>query len=184
VKLILASLVLAFIATPAMAADAGSLNCIETRLGSESMARIGTRVIAAVDTGEPLDTSLDLDREAVIAARNACRTANKWSNAATETAMSYTKAGASLIGGEAAVKADGLDPVALKAIYAALAIDDRRSASLAPPLTKAALTVITNAAAGAKPADTAARSRVLRHVIAYFASLSGREFYPAEFAAE
>jgi hypothetical protein len=182
--MILASLVLSFATTPAMAADAGSLNCIETRLGADSITRIGTRVVAALDAGESLDTSLDADRDAVIAARNSCRDANKWSPAATDTAMSYAKAAASLIGGEAAVKADALDSTVLKASYAALALDDRRSLSLGQPMTKVALAVIANAAAGAKTADNAARTRVMRHVIVYFASLSGREFYPAEFAAE
>ena len=183
-KLALASLVLIFAATPAMAADAGSLNCIEIRVGGDSMARIGTRVIAALDAGESLDSSLDADRDAVIAARNSCRDSNKWSPAATDTAMSYAKAGASLIGGETAVKADGLDSAALKASYVALALDDRRSLSLGQPMTKVALTAIASAAAGAKSADNAARTRVMRHVIVYFASLSGREFYPAVFAAE
>jgi hypothetical protein len=177
-------LVIIFAATPAMAADAGSLNCIEAKLGNDSMARIGTRVIAALDAGQPLDTSLDTDRDAVIAARNSCRDSNRWSPAATDTAMSYAKAGASLIGGEVAVRADGLDSATLKASYAALALDDRRSLSLGQPMTKSALTAIASAAALAKTADNAARTRVMRHVIVYFASLSGREFYPAEFAAE
>lgn len=181
-RLVLAALALMAIASPAMAAAPESIACVETRLGSDSMARIGAQVIAALDAGKSLDTSLDMDRDAVIAARNACRDANKWSSQATDTALSYAKAGAALIGGEAAVRADGLDPAALKARYAALVAEDRRSLSAAP-MTSPALAAIT-AAAGAKAVDNGGRSRIMRHVIVYFASLSGREFYPADFAAE
>jgi hypothetical protein len=179
----IAAVALACVASPALAADAGSIKCIETRLGSESLARIGTRVIAALDAGQSLDTSLDADRDAVIAARNACRDANKWSPAATDMALSYTKAAAALIGGEAAVKADGLDPVALKAAYLGLATADRRSLSVGQPMTDAARSAINGAAGALKNPDAAARTKVMRHLVVYFASLSGREFYPAEFPA-
>jgi hypothetical protein len=183
-RLIVAALALTIAATPAIAADAGSLTCIESRLGGDSMARIGTRLIAALDAGESPDTSLDVDREAVITARNSCREANKWSNDATDTALSYTKAGASLIGGETAVKADGIDPVLLKAAYAGLATTDRRSLSLGQPMTKTALAAITSATAGTKSTDTTAQTRMTRHAIIYLASISAREFYPAQFASE
>jgi hypothetical protein len=136
------------------------------------MARIGANVVAVADKrGDPARV-LDADREAVIAARTACRSAGAWSPDAVQIAVSYTQARATKIGAETALRADGLDPAKLAGIYAALPDGDRISLAAKP--SGAASAALDRAASGT-------RSRV--HVLLLFAALAAIETYTAEFRA-
>lgn len=153
-------------------AASGDISCIESKLGSAAMRRVGDGVVAAVDEGSDPSRSLDIDRDALLAARDACRLAGNWSPDAAQIAVSYTQGRATKMGSEAALKADGLDPVKLATSYAALPIQDRKS-------------LIAKASPGALNAVTIAapQLRTRRHVLLYFAALAATEFYPQDFAA-
>jgi hypothetical protein len=150
----------------------GDIGCIEAKLGAAAMQRIGDGTVAAVTAGGDPSRALDRDRDAFIAARDACRSANAWSPDAVQVAVSYAQARAAKIGVESALKAEGLDPAALAARYDSLLLADRKSL-----LTKASSQVVRIVmAVSAAPAQR-------RHVFLYFAALAGLEFYPADFAA-
>ena len=150
----------------------GDIGCIEAKLGPTIMQRIGDNVVAAADAGGDAARALDVDREALLAARDGCRTANNWSSDAVQAAVSYTQGRATKLGAESAIKADGLDIANLAAIYAASPITDRKS--LIAKASPGAITTVTAAGIGAKQR---------RHVLLYFAALAAIEFYPADFAA-
>ena len=157
---------------PAWAAS-GDIGCIEAKLGAAPMERIGDGVIAAVDRGGNPGASLDADRQALIAARDACVRENKWSAAASQAAMSYTQARATRIGVDKALRADGVIPTALNFSYSALPVADRQS--LIEKMSPGALAAIRKASGD--------NVKVRRHVALYFAALAAFEFYPADFAA-
>lgn len=151
--------------------QAGPIDCIESALGAAAMARIGDGVVAAADSGTDPSAALDADRDALLAARAECRSRFGWTGDQTQAVVSYTQARATRIGAEKALKADGLDPVALASTYAALGEADRRG--LAEKITPAGLAAVRKE--GRTPAGQ-------RHVLLYFAALAGLEFYPADFA--
>ena len=153
-------------------AASGDIGCIEAKLGPAAMQRIGDGVVAAADKGGNPATALDTDRDALLAARQACRTGGNWSPTAVQTAVSYTQGRATKLGAEAALRNDQLDATKLAAAYAALPAQDRKS-------------LIAKASSGALAAVTSATTRpsARRHVLLYFAALAAIEFYPAEFAA-
>ncbi|WP_287978548.1 hypothetical protein [Sphingomonas sp.] len=153
-------------------AASGDIGCIEGKLGATAMQRIGDGVVAAADKGGNPASALDADREALIAARAACRTAGNWSPTAIQIAVSYTQARATRLGAEAALRKDGLDATKFAAAYAALPVPDRKS--LIEKASSGALAAVTS---------TSAQPRVRRHVLLYFSALAAIEFYPAEFAA-
>lgn len=153
-------------------AATGDIACIEARLGRAVMQRIGDGTVTAINAGVDPARALDADRDAFIAARDACGKANGWSVDAVQVAVSYTQARAARLGVESALTADGLDPARLAASYDALLLADRKS--LTAKASSQVLRMIT--AAGANPAQR-------RHVLLYFAALAGLEFYPADFAA-
>ncbi|MBS0478310.1 MAG: hypothetical protein JSR79_03305 [Proteobacteria bacterium] len=153
-------------------AASGDIGCIEAKLGPVAMQRIGDGVVAAADNGADPARTLDADREALIAARDACRIDNNWSPDAAQAAVSYTQARATGLGAESALKVDGLDAAKLAGSYAALPLADRRS--LIGKASPDALTAVT--AAGPGPMQR-------RHVLLYFAALAAMEFYPADFVA-
>ena len=142
-------------------AASGDIGCIEAKLGAAAMQRIGANVVAAADkNGDPARV-LDVDRDALIAARSACRAAANWSPDAVQTAVSYTQARATKLGAEMALKAEGLDPARLSDAYAALPLSDRKTLVGAP-------------SAGAKAAVNAVApgQRQRLHVQLLFAALS------------
>ena len=153
-------------------AASGDIGCIEAKLGSAAMQRIGDGVVAAVDKGGNPAAALDTDRDALLAARQACRTAGNWSPAAVQTAVSYTQGRATKLGAEAAIRNDGLDVAKLAAAYAALPAQDRKS-------------LIEKASSGALAAVTSAtvQPHARRHILLYFSALAAIEFYPADFIA-
>ena len=108
-------------------AASGSIGCIEAKIGPAAMQRIGDGVVTAADAGKDPSSALDADRDALIAARDACRTANSWSTDATQAAVSYAQARATKLGAKSALRRDGLDPAKLSASYAALPVQDRKS---------------------------------------------------------
>ncbi|HEX4693663.1 hypothetical protein [Sphingomonas sp.] len=136
------------------------------------MQRIGEGVVMAADKGIDPSRSLDADREALLAARQACRVAGNWSPDAVQVATSYTQGRATKLGAESALRRDGLDPVKLSTVYAALPVQDR--SSLIAKASPGAIKVIT---------AVARQATARRHVLLYLAALAGLEFYPAEFAA-
>lgn len=153
-------------------AASGDIGCIEGKLGPTAMQRIGDGVVAAADKGGNPSSALDADRDALIAARAACRTAGNWSPTAVQVAVSYTQARATRLGAETGLRNDGLDVAKLAAVYAALSVEDRKS--LIEKASSGALAAVTSASA---------QPRVRRHVLLYFSALAAIEFYPAEFAA-
>jgi hypothetical protein len=152
-------------------AASGDIGCIEAKLGAAAMQRIGDGVVAAADKGGNPASALDTDRDALIAARAACRTAGNWSPSAVQTAVSYTQGRATKLGAEAALRRDGLDVAKLATAYAALPIQDRKS-------------LIEQASPGALAAVTTETSnaRTRRHLLLFYSALAAIEFYPAEFA--
>ncbi len=162
----------ALLAPGAAWAATGDIGCVEAKLGPAAMQRIGDGVVAAANNGTDPARTLDADREALIAARDACRAANNWSPDAVQVVVSYTQGRATKLGAESALKADGLDATKLAASYAALPLADRQS-------------LVARASAQALSAVTAASERppLRRHVLLYFAALAAIEFYPAEFAS-
>lgn len=166
-------LITAALLTPGTASAAsGDIGCIEAKLGSTAMQRIGDGVVAAADKGDNPAAALDADREALLAARQSCRTAGNWSPAAVQVAVSYTQGRATKLGAEAALRSDGLDANTLAAAYAALPVEDRRS--LTEKASARALAAVTN---------TAKSASVRRHVLLFYSALAAFEFYPAEFAS-
>ena len=166
-------LIAAALLTPGTASAAsGDIGCIEAKLGSTAMQRIGDGVVAAADKGDNPAAALDADREALLAARQSCRTAGNWSPAAVQVAVSYTQGRATKLGAEAALRSDGLDANTLAAAYAALPVEDRRS-----------LTEKASARALAAVTKTAKSASVRRHVLLFYSALAAIEFYPAEFAS-
>jgi len=154
-------------------APGGDIGCIESRLGAAAMARIGDGVVRAAETGGDPAGALDADRDALIAAREACRREKGWSPAVAQVAISYTQARATRIGAEKALAADGIDRARLDAAYGALAVSDRQG--MVAKVTPAGLAAI-------QAASPSPRGR--RHAMLYFAALAGIEFYPAAFAGE
>lgn len=166
-------LITAALLTPGTASAAsGDIGCIEAKLGSTAMQRIGDGVVAAADKGDNPAAALDADREALLAARQSCRTAGNWSPAAVQVAVSYTQGRATKLGAEAALRSDGLDANTLAAAYAALPVEDRRS--LTEKASARALAAVTN---------TTKSASVRRHVLLFYSALAAIEFYPAEFAS-
>ena len=166
-------LIAAALLTPGTASAAsGDIGCIEAKLGSTAMQRIGDGVVAAADKGDNPAAALDADREALLAARQSCRTAGNWSPAAVQVAVSYTQGRATKLGAEAALRSDGLDANTLAAAYAALPVEDRRS--LTEKASARALAAVTN---------TTKSASVRRHVLLFYSALAAIEFYPAEFAS-
>ena len=153
-------------------AASGDIGCIEAKLGPTAMQRIGDGVVAAADKGGNPAAALDTDRDALLAARQACRVAGNWSPAAVQSAVSYTQGRATKLGAEAALRSDGLDATKLATAYAALPVQDRKS--LTEKASSRALAAVTGAVA---------QPRARRHVLLYFSALAAIEFYPAEFAA-
>jgi hypothetical protein len=152
-------------------AASGDIGCIEAKLGTTAMQRIGDGVVAAADKGGNPATALDTDRDALLAARQACRTAGNWSPTAVQAAVSYTQGKATKLGAEAALRNDGLDAGRLATAYAALPAEDRMS--LIEKASSGALTAVTTA-------TKSAQGR--RHVLLFYSALAAIEFYPAEFA--
>ena len=171
------ALTCALAASPALAADAARIGCVETTLGAAPVARIGERIIAAADAGTSLDAALDGDREAVIAARDACRKANGWSNDATDVAVSYLRARAAALGARAAIARDGLSVADVEATYTALPEAARRSFTGGKGLDPAARAAISSVR------QAATVPAVRRHVTILYSALSAIEFYPGDFAA-
>jgi len=167
-----ALLIAALLMPGTAAAASGDIGCIEARLGVTAMQRIGDGVVAAADKGGNPATALDTDRDALLAARQACRTAGNWSPAAVQAAVSYTQGRATKLGAEAALRSDGLDANKLTAAYAALSVEDRRS--LTEKASARALAAVTTATKSAP---------VRRHVLLFYSALAAIEFYPAEFAS-
>ncbi|HEX7848931.1 MAG TPA: hypothetical protein VF485_04265 [Sphingomonas sp.] len=162
----------ALLAPGAAWAASGDIGCIEAKLGPTAMQRIGDGVVAAADKGSNPAAALDADRDALLAARQACRTAGNWSPTAVQAAVSYTQGRATKLGAEAALRNDGLDAAKLAAAYAALPAPDRRSLiEKASPGALAAITAATN------------NARARRHVLLFYSALAAIEFYPAEFAS-
>jgi hypothetical protein len=153
-------------------AASGDIGCIEAKLGPTAMQRIGDGVVAAADKGGNPASALDTDRDALLAARQACRTAGSWSPAAVQVAVSYTQGRATKLGAEAALRSDGLDANKLAAAYAALPAEDRRS--LIEKVSPRALAAVTSATKSPP---------VRRHVLLFYSALAAIEFYPAEFAS-
>jgi len=153
-------------------AATGDISCIEAKLGPTTMQRIGDGVVAAAESSGDPASALDGDRDALLAARQACRVAGNWSPEAVQAATSYTQARATRLGAESAIRRDGLDAAKLADGYAALSVEDRKS--LTARASRTAIGVIT----AAVPSGNARR-----HVLLYFAALAGIEFYPVEFAA-
>ncbi|WP_066826693.1 hypothetical protein [Sphingomonas mali] len=152
-------------------AASGDIGCIEAKLGPTAMQRIGNGVVAAADKGENPAAALDVDRDALLAARQACRASSSWSPAAVQVAVSYTQGRATKLGAETALRGDGLDAAKLAAAYAALPTQDRKSLiEKASPGALAGVTAATNSA------------RARRHVLLFYSALAAIEFYPAEFA--
>ena len=168
-RMLLAAVVL--LAPGTAFAATGDIGCIEARLGPAAMQRIGDGVVAAADSGSNPAQALDRDRDALIAARDACRATNSWSADAAQAAISYTQGRATKLGAESALKRDGLDTARLANGYATLPLPDRKS--LIAKASPGALGAV--AAAGTTPKQR-------RHVLLYFAALAGLEFYPADFA--
>lgn len=164
-----------------VAAQPTSIGCIVDKLGSESIARIGGRVVTAIDTKQPLDTALDLDRDALIAARNTCRDANKWSVAQVDTAVSYLKASAALVGSEAALQGDGIDATAFRGGYDGLSEADHASMVGGKSPNPAVKAAVDRLAAMSK-ATGLAHDAVVRHVTIYFSARSALDYYPTQFA--
>ncbi|MBN8807523.1 MAG: hypothetical protein J0I47_04695 [Sphingomonas sp.] len=156
---------------PALAAS-GSVDCIATKLGSTVLQRIGDGVIVQLEHAGNPARSLDTDRDALLAAREACRSANHWSPAAVSAATDYVQARATRMGAEAALRRDGIDSARLAIGLARLAPADRRSylAQMSP----AAMAVVDTASA-----DKAVRLRVWM----FLAALAGLETSMSEFAA-
>lgn len=154
-------------------AASGDIGCIETKLGPSAMQRIGDGVVIAAEKGGNPASALDTDRDALLAARQACRAAGNWSPDAVQAAVSYTQGKATKLGAEAALRNDGLDVTKLATAYAALALQDRKS--LIEKASSGALAAVTR---------TAVQPRARRHVLLYFSALAAIEFYPAEFAAD
>jgi len=169
--LIAAASVALWLAPDAAWAASGDIGCIEAKLGPAAMQRIGEGVVAAADKGGNPAAALDADRDALLAARQACRTAGNWSPSAVQTAVSYTQGRATKLGAEAALRRDGLDAAKLATAYAALPIQDRKS-------------LIEKASPGALAAATAITSNAptRRHLLLFYSALAAIEFYPAEFA--
>ena len=164
-------LVAAALLVPGTAVAAtGDIGCIETKLGPAAMQRIGDGVVSAADNGADPARALDDDREALIAARDACRAAGNWSPDAAQAAISYTQSRATKLGAESALRTGGLDTAKLALGYAALPTSDRKS--LIAKASPGALRAV--AAAGNTPKQRS-------HVLLYFAALAGLEFYPADF---
>jgi hypothetical protein len=153
-------------------AASGDIGCIEAKLGPAAMQRIGDGVVAAVDKGSDPARALDADRDALLAARAACRVAGNWSPGAVEAAVSYTQGRATRLGAEVALRNDRLDATKLTAVYAALPVQDRKS-----------LTAKASSGAVAAVTGAARQPRARLHVLLYFAALAAIEFYPPEFAA-
>jgi hypothetical protein len=153
-------------------AASGDIGCIEAKLGPTAMQRIGDGVVAAADKGGNPASALDADRDALLAARQACRTSGNWSPDVVQAAVSYTQGKATKLGAEAALRSDGLDAAKLAAAYAALPTQDRKS--LIEKASSGALAAVVRAAT---------QPRARRHVLLYFSALAAVEFYPAEFAA-
>lgn len=153
-------------------AASGDIGCIETKLGPTAMQRIGDGVVTAADKGGNPAAALDADRDALLAARQACRAASNWSPAAVQAAVSYTQGRATKLGAEAALRNDGLDAAKLAAAYAALPAQDRKS--LIEKASSGALATVTSATA---------QPRARRHVLLYLSALAAIEFYPADFRA-
>lgn len=152
-------------------AASGDIGCIEAKLGPTAMQRIGDGVVAAADKGGNPAAALDTDRDALLAARQACRSAANWSPGAVQAAVSYTQGKATKLGAEAALRNDGLDVARLATAYAALATGDRRS--LIEKASRGALIAVTTATKSAQ---------ARRHVLLFYSALAAIEFYPAEFA--
>jgi len=168
-----ALLIAAALFTPGTAwAASGDIGCIEAKLGATAMQRIGDGVVAAADKGDNPATALDTDRDALLAARQTCRTAANWSPAAVQVAVSYTQGRATKLGAEAALRSDGLDANKLAAAYAMLPVEDRRS--LTEKASGRALAAVTTATKSAP---------IRRHVLLFYSALAAIEFYPAEFAS-
>ncbi len=153
-------------------AASGDVGCIEAKLGPAAMARIGEGIAAAAGDRNAYAAAFNADREALLAARTACRTAGNWSPEAVRLAMSYLQARAAKLGAEPVLKADGLDPARLASAYAALPIQDRKS--LMDKVSPAVVDMVKAAAPG---------TRERLHVMMLLTALAGIEFYPAEFAA-
>ena len=152
-------------------AASGDIGCIEAKLGPVAMQRIGDGVVAAADKGGNPAAALDADRDALLAARQACRVAGNWSPTAIQAAVSYTQGRATRLGAETALRSDGLDATKLAATYAALPTEDRKS-------------LIGQASVGALAAVTTATksARTRRHILLLYSALAAIEFYPADFA--
>ncbi|WP_375397292.1 hypothetical protein [uncultured Sphingomonas sp.] len=167
---------------PAAAADVTTIGCIEARLGPAAMTRIGGRLIAAIDAGGSYDGALDLDRDALTAARDGCRADNRWTERATALADSFTQARAARIGADSVLRTDGFDPLVLAAAFATLAPADRHSLTGSDRMTDAVLAKIATLVS-APPVTPATRDAAIRHIVTLFASLSGIEYYPQDFTA-
>lgn len=153
-------------------AASGDIGCIEAKLGAAAMQRIGDRVVSVVEKGNAGDPIAG-DRDALLAAREACRQADGWSSGATQLAVSYALASATRLGAEPALKRNGFDPAALTAQYAAMAAVDRRSLVNGGPSDKAKGAV---AVAAADP-----KRKYL--VMLWFSTLAALEFDKADFSA-
>ena len=164
----------------AAAAQPSSVGCIADRMGGESVARIGDRVVKAVDAGASPDAAFDADRDALIAARNACRASNKWTSDQTDMAISYLRAAVSLAGAETALRADGFDVGSIRAGYDALGDADRGSMVGGKSPTAAVKAAIDRVASGSK-ATGPGHLAVVRHVMIYFSARAALEHYPAQF---
>ncbi len=164
---------------PGTAFAAKDIGCIAARLSPDMLARIGAREVASLDSDSKTDWLAE-DREAVIAARNACRQANGWSNDATDLAMNYFEAATSLATVEPLLAAQGLDAAAMRAAYAALPEPDRRSIVMSDKLSPGAEALLRQAAG---KRDDPKFARRLSLVVAFIGGLAAIEFYPAQFAA-
>jgi len=182
VKRIAVLAALAAFAAPGAAFAATDIGCIAGKLGPETMARIGDKVVALSDKIQPFDSALDDDREALIAARDACRQSNGWSNEATALAINYFKSDVVRVGAERALAGDGFSMASLKARYQAMADIDRKSLTSGREMSATVKNVLI-ALVGTVKLDEERRPIVARRLTLFFAALSALEFYPAEFTA-
>jgi sarcosine oxidase gamma subunit len=163
------------------AGQSTTIGCVVDKLGTESITRIGGRLVSAVDSSAPVETALDQDRESLIAARNECREKNKWTQEQTDIAISYVSASAALTGSEAALGREGIDAATLRGGYTGLPVGDRMTLVGGNTASAAVKAAIARLAAGSS-ATGAAHETVVRHVTIYFSARAALDIYPTQFA--
>lgn len=112
----------------AQAADATSLTCIEQELGSETAAKIQSDVGTGLIAGKTIQDLFD--GSALDAPLATCQKRHSWSNTAQSLAFTYAKAHLLRPAIERALRANGVDPVTVEAVYSDLPLKTRRALGL------------------------------------------------------